>query len=504
MPHDKKRKMDSRYFIKFALENKITWNMLKFFMNDLTPNFVKAKEAIAILLEELHILHLKLQEKHVFDNNDQDVEYVGQSSNDISNKSGHDQATITENELSASSSQLHDNTNSGISDINVMDDEDDDVTLNAIYQDSSEGITNEMFLVDDFKEFNSDDAISDEGHDQIKNIVLNFETDENETKWVTVNNLLDDEAEDIEAQITSEVLDMSEHEVDPLIISRNSHEKKYSDEITEYPVTESQSSTDKVKYQNTEKRFKCKTCIKTYSSKGNLKMHENIHNEKHRFQCKTCSRVCYSNADLIIHERIHSGEKLFECETCKRTFSRKYQLNCHERLHTGEKPYICNVCKLDFRSSKSLKRHEIAHTGRLPFECKSCKKTFSTSSYLKSHERVHTGEKPFGCQTCTKSYSSKNNLKIHERIHSGERPYKCKTCFKNFISSTSLQKHENLHTGERPHQCQTCFKGFMEKGKLKNHMKVHSKDKKLECKLCFKRFSFSRNLKRHLKIHDKK
>ena len=491
--------MDSRYFIKFALQNKITWNMLTFFIKDLTTDFVKAKEAIEILLEELQILHLKLQEKqHDYDNNDQEVESLSQSSDEISDNSGPNQATITD-DLMASSIQSHDNTNPETSDINIMD---DDVELNTIYQDSSEDVKNEMLLIDDFKEVNSDDEISDEGHDQMKDIVMNFET--NETKWVTVNNLLKDEAEDIEAQITSEVLELSEQEVDPLEISRNSHAKQFSDEIREYPVTKPDSLIDQVKSKKIEERFKCKNCTKTFSSKGNLKMHENIHNEKHKFKCKTCSRVCYSNADLIIHERIHSGEKLFECETCKRTFSRKYQLNCHERLHTGEKPYICNVCKLDFRSSKSLKRHEIAHTGKMPFECKSCKKTFSTSSYLKSHERVHTGEKPFGCQTCTKSYSSKNNLKIHERIHSGERPYKCKTCFKNFISSTSLQKHENLHTGERPHQCQTCFKGFMEKGKLKNHMKVHSKDKRLEFKLCFKRFSFSRNLKRHLKIHDNK
>ena len=55
-------KVDFRYFITSALQNKITWEVLDHFLNDLTPTLATSKQVIKVLLKELQKLHLELQE----------------------------------------------------------------------------------------------------------------------------------------------------------------------------------------------------------------------------------------------------------------------------------------------------------------------------------------------------------------------------------------------------------------------------------------------------------
>ena len=55
-------KVDFRYFISSALQNKITWEALDHFLNDLTPTLATSKQVIKVLLKELQKLHFELQE----------------------------------------------------------------------------------------------------------------------------------------------------------------------------------------------------------------------------------------------------------------------------------------------------------------------------------------------------------------------------------------------------------------------------------------------------------
>ena len=55
-------KVDFRYFITSALQNKITWEVLDYFLNDLTPTLATSKQVIKVLLKELQKLHFELQE----------------------------------------------------------------------------------------------------------------------------------------------------------------------------------------------------------------------------------------------------------------------------------------------------------------------------------------------------------------------------------------------------------------------------------------------------------
>ena len=74
-------KVDFRYFITSALQNKINWEVLDYFLNDLTPNLATSKKVIKVLLNELQKLQSKLQRVN---NEDQSVQDQDQSVQDQS------------------------------------------------------------------------------------------------------------------------------------------------------------------------------------------------------------------------------------------------------------------------------------------------------------------------------------------------------------------------------------------------------------------------------------
>ena len=67
-------KLNFRYFIKMALQKKISWDTLLVFLDDLTPTLVQSKQAIEVLVKELQTLQSKVQEDKVED--DEIVEIV--------------------------------------------------------------------------------------------------------------------------------------------------------------------------------------------------------------------------------------------------------------------------------------------------------------------------------------------------------------------------------------------------------------------------------------------
>ena len=49
----KKVVVDFKYFIQSAIEKKIPWNVLTYFLTDLAPTVDKSKEVIELLVQEL-------------------------------------------------------------------------------------------------------------------------------------------------------------------------------------------------------------------------------------------------------------------------------------------------------------------------------------------------------------------------------------------------------------------------------------------------------------------
>ena len=85
LPNFENRQMDFEYFINFALDDQISWEVLEIFLNDHSITLQRSKELNKILLEQLKQLHRKLKYKEEDElnvNDAQDYESVTDISED--------------------------------------------------------------------------------------------------------------------------------------------------------------------------------------------------------------------------------------------------------------------------------------------------------------------------------------------------------------------------------------------------------------------------------------
>lgn len=100
------------------------------------------------------------------------------------------------------------------------------------------------------------------------------------------------------------------------------------------------------------KKWKCKICLKHYSSRNSLKKHlERIHAKIKRFSCDICGLSEYLKENLQAHmirrhinptvkpRRFYDKSRPFKCNVpgCSKFFKRKSDLDYHLRIHAGMK-----------------------------------------------------------------------------------------------------------------------------------------------------------------------
>ncbi|CAG9785534.1 unnamed protein product [Diatraea saccharalis] len=280
--------------------------------------------------------------------------------------------------------------------------------------------------------------------------------------------------------------------------------------------------------------WKCKTCLKEFGSRAQLRRHIHRHMEWKKFKCSVCEKTFAEFYSLRRHSRVHTGETVekkhvcdvcskrfsdgsqlsahmsqhtsvrpFVCAICGKTFASARLLNSHRLVHSDHKPYACNYCDKRFRHDSTRNTHHRTHTGEKPYVCATCGKTFIQNSNLRLHMRTHTGERPYSCDKCDKKFSSGSSLKLHMRTHSGEKPYSCTICGKRF-ARMDLSAHMRKHTGERPHACSVCSKKFVNATRLRDHCRIHTGEKPFECATCTLTFPTKSHLVRHVKKHQSK
>ena len=49
------------------------------------------------------------------------------------------------------------------------------------------------------------------------------------------------------------------------------------------------------------------------------------------------------------------------CRICLKTFSNRWNLKLHNSVHSGEKPYSCEICGKKFARKSNMKVHSLAH-----------------------------------------------------------------------------------------------------------------------------------------------
>ncbi|XP_061451244.1 zinc finger protein 710 [Rhineura floridana] len=278
-----------------------------------------------------------------------------------------------------------------------------------------------------------------------------------------------------------------------------------------------------------EKRWQCRLCEKSYTSKYNLVTHILGHNGIKPHSCPHCSKLFKQPSHLQTHLLTHQGTRPHKCQECHKAFTQTSHLKRHMLLHSDVKPYscrfcgrgfaypselkahegkhesgrchVCVECGLDFSTLTQLKRHLATHQGPTLYPCPECSKSFHYRSQLQNHLLKHQNVRPFVCTECGMEFSQIHHLKQHSLTHKGVKEFKCEVCGREFTLQANMKRHMLIHTSVRPYQCHICFKTFVQKQTLKTHMIVHSPVKPFKCKVCGKSFNRMYNLLGHMHLH---
>ncbi|XP_053741613.1 zinc finger protein 710a isoform X1 [Synchiropus splendidus] len=277
------------------------------------------------------------------------------------------------------------------------------------------------------------------------------------------------------------------------------------------------------------KRWKCRMCEKSYTSKYNLVTHILGHSGIKPHECIHCGKLFKQPSHLQTHLLTHQGTRPHKCTVCEKAFTQTSHLKRHMLQHTDVKPYscrfcgrgfaypselrtheskhengqchVCTQCGMEFPTYAHLKRHLATHQGPTTYQCTECNKSFAYRSQLQNHLMKHQNVRPYVCPECGMEFVQIHHLRQHALTHKGMKEFKCDVCAREFTLSANLKRHMLIHASVRPFQCHVCFKTFVQKQTLKTHMIVHLPVKPFKCKVCGKSFNRMYNLLGHMHLH---
>lgn len=113
----------------------------------------------------------------------------------------------------------------------------------------------------------------------------------------------------------------------------------------------------------------------------------------------------------------HGENKRWLCRLCPKSYTTKHNLVAHILDHSDIKPHLCLVCGKYFKQLSHLNTHMLTHDNIKPHVCTICNKGFTQISHLKRHETVHMGSKPYICDICNRGFAYPSELRLH-KVHS--------------------------------------------------------------------------------------
>ncbi|XP_059079237.1 zinc finger protein 845-like [Tigriopus californicus] len=194
------------------------------------------------------------------------------------------------------------------------------------------------------------------------------------------------------------------------------------------------------KAKSSSELFQCEECGKNFKHRCGYKHHLNVHMPR-RFKCQLCDYGAKTKGNLKLHQRVHETGRECICPLCGKSYKHKMSLQQHMNfMHSDSTTQLpCEKCGRQFSCKSSLQKHiNRAHSDL--FKCHLCSYRGGGNHDLGEHLRTHE-EASIVCQTCGLKVKTKRILLKHLRVHTGETPFKCHVCGKAFKSSSPFYYH---------------------------------------------------------------
>uniref|UniRef100_A0A0K8SZJ0 C2H2-type domain-containing protein n=1 Tax=Lygus hesperus TaxID=30085 RepID=A0A0K8SZJ0_LYGHE len=152
----------------------------------------------------------------------------------------------------------------------------------------------------------------------------------------------------------------------------------------------------------------------------------------------------------------------FTCHLCSKSFSLQRLLNRHMKCHSDVKRYLCTFCGKGFNDTFDLKRHTRTHTGVRPYKCNLCEKSFTQRCSLESHcLKVHGVQhqyaykerrtKMYVCEDCGHTTNEPEVHYLHLKENHPYSPALLKFYDKRYKECSLIAPNFGFQTGRNSH-----------------------------------------------------
>ncbi|XP_050527505.1 zinc finger protein 624-like isoform X2 [Daktulosphaira vitifoliae] len=133
-------------------------------------------------------------------------------------------------------------------------------------------------------------------------------------------------------------------------------------------------------------KVQCNMCNRFFLYKSRLTMHKIYYHSK---QCQQCDKL--TNDNSVNHYCKPKGSRALQycCQYCIKRFSSKQRLHIHERTHGLDYRYQCTICNKWFTKMTALKTHSYSHSSEKNYACNVCGKLFNLITAMKKHLKIH-------------------------------------------------------------------------------------------------------------------
>ena len=239
--------------------------------------------------------------------------------------------------------------------------------------------------------------------------------------------------------------------------------------------------------------YSCKKCNFVTGNRIDLSSHHSYYHKKH--ECFICKLSFTTKDDVKKHEQSEHKNFLFLCQYCQYYCTQSITL----KVHKHRKHFVCSKCEIVCKNKPELNEHMKSAHGSNMHKCRHCDFSYDTvkqySIHRKTHSDVHKKERKRGkrfpkivCKDCSFTCHSIKEYRLHRienQLSHGKENEKRKTksnvyCkFCDFVSTT--KKEYFLHRKEshpNVHKCRIC--NFIPKSSKEyvSHKGIHKKKAK--------------------------